>query len=198
MITGKTESKHQSFKTKRMKQFIPIFSLAILMTACTSNPKTASQVDSASQTQQTPALNPDTVGLAQFQQWKAAHELAAAAEYKTPVKQQATAAPVKKAKTVYAAPRPQTSGSTTASGNSSGTNEAGTINSESSNTAKAAEKKGWSKAAKGTAIGAGTGAAVGAVINKKNRVAGGVIGGVVGGAVGYGLGRHMDKQDGRY
>jgi hypothetical protein len=44
--------------------------------------------------------------------------------------------------------------------------------SESQNSAKTTTKKGWSKAAKGTAIGAGTGAVLGAVINKKNRVAG--------------------------
>jgi hypothetical protein len=60
-----------------------------------------------------------------------------------------------------------------------------------------AKKKGWSKAAKGTAIGAGVGAAAGALILKKNRVLGGVIGGVVGGGVGYGIGRSMDKKDGR-
>jgi hypothetical protein len=69
--------------------------------------------------------------------------------------------------------------------------------SENQNAAKAAEKKGWSKAAKATAIGAGSGAILGAVINKRNRAAGAVIGGVVGGGVGYGIGRKMDKNDGR-
>ena len=60
------------------------------------------------------------------------------------------------------------------------------------------KKKGWSKAAKGTAIGAGAGAAAGALIVKNNRALGAVIGGVVGGGVGYGVGRSMDKKDGRY
>jgi len=60
------------------------------------------------------------------------------------------------------------------------------------------KKKGWSKAAKGTAIGAGTGAAAGAILVKNNRALGAVIGGVVGGGVGYGVGRSMDKKDGRY
>jgi hypothetical protein len=60
-----------------------------------------------------------------------------------------------------------------------------------------AQKTGWSKAAKGTAIGAGSGAILGAVINKKNRAAGAVIGGVAGGAVGYGVGRSKDRKDGR-
>ena len=60
-----------------------------------------------------------------------------------------------------------------------------------------AKKKGWSKAAKGTAIGAGSGAILGAIINKKNRGLGAVIGGVIGGGVGYGVGRSQDKKDGR-
>lgn len=60
------------------------------------------------------------------------------------------------------------------------------------------KKKGWSKAAKGTAIGAGVGAAAGAIIGKNNRALGAVIGGVAGGGIGYGIGRSMDKKDGRY
>ena len=72
--------------------------------------------------------------------------------------------------------------------------------SESQNAAKTTttKKKGWSKAAKGTAIGAGAGAVLGAVINKKNRAVGAVIGGVIGGGGGYVIGRGMDKKDGRY
>src|SRR6186713_2349648 len=71
--------------------------------------------------------------------------------------------------------------------------------SESQNAAKTTTtKKGWSKAAKATAIGAGTGAVLGAVINKKNRAVGAVIGGVIGGGGGYVIGRGMDKKDGRY
>ncbi|MBO9201271.1 MULTISPECIES: hypothetical protein [Niastella] len=60
------------------------------------------------------------------------------------------------------------------------------------------KKKGWSKAAKGTAIGAGVGAAAGAILIKKNRALGAAAGGVLGGGVGYGVGRSMDKKDGRY
>lgn len=72
--------------------------------------------------------------------------------------------------------------------------------SESQNAAKTTtiKKKGWSKAAKGTAIGAGAGAVLGAVINKKNRAVGAVIGGVIGGGGGYVIGRGMDKKEGRY
>ena len=71
--------------------------------------------------------------------------------------------------------------------------------SETQNAAKTTtKKKGWSKAAKATAIGAGAGAVLGAVINKKNRAVGAVIGGVIGGGGGYVIGRGMDKKDGRY
>ena len=47
-------------------------------------------------------------------------------------------------------------------------------------------------------IGGVAGAAGGAVINKKNRAAGAVIGGVIGAAGGYGIGRTIDKKNGRY
>ncbi|MEJ7830205.1 MAG: YMGG-like glycine zipper-containing protein [Segetibacter sp.] len=60
-----------------------------------------------------------------------------------------------------------------------------------------AKKKGWSKAAKGTAIGAGSGAVLGAIISK-NKVKGAVIGGVLGAGGGYTIGRSKDKKDGRY
>lgn len=169
-----------------MKQVLPFFASVFLIAACNNKPQPAVETTQAT----TPVtITADTTGLAQYQAWKAQHELANPAEYNTaPV----TAAP--------AAKRVRTSTAThrTASAPVVAAPQTGTISSESANTAKAPEKKGWSKAAKGTAIGAGTGAVVGAVVNKKNRVAGGVIGGVVGAAAGYGIGRHMDKKDGRY
>ena len=61
----------------------------------------------------------------------------------------------------------------------------------------APQNKGWSKAAKGAVIGGVTGATAGAIIVKKNRAAGAVIGGVTGAGVGYGIGRSIDKKDGR-
>jgi hypothetical protein len=186
-----------------MKPFIPIFSVAILMVACKNNSETAIPSNTASTVQTAPAYNPDTVGLAKFQEWKMANELADVKEYNKPVAKYTAEAPVTKRSKVYTAPKPvkanttplpeRNSGSAT-----TGSNESGEMNSETSNTAKAPVKKGISKAAKGTAIGAGAGAVAGAVIGKNNRVVGGVIGGVVGGAVGYGIGRHMDKKDGRY
>lgn len=186
-----------------MKTFLPILSLAFVMVACTTTPKEEAAV-APSVGIQLPAYNPDTVGLAQYQQWKAQNEIAA----RQPVAEQPVkvvyvqAAPVAKA-TRKTAPKRSTAPKATAPASKSGNqsapaNDGVAIADESANEAKAPEKEGWSKAAKGTAIGAGAGAAAGAVIAKNNRVLGGVIGGVVGGAVGYGVGRKMDKKDGRY
>lgn len=77
-------------------------------------------------------------------------------------------------------------------------NEKIVMTSSSTNEAKMAKKKGWSKAAKYSVIGGVSGATLGTVINKKDRVKGGVIGGVVLGGLGYILGRSEDKKDGRY
>jgi hypothetical protein len=63
-------------------------------------------------------------------------------------------------------------------------------------TPQTTKKKGWSKAAKGTAIGAGSGALVGALVSKKKGT-GAVIGGAVGAGTGYLIGRGKDKKDGR-
>ena len=122
---------------------------------------------------------PDTTGFAQFQQWKAQNELAASNQQ---MNQNSSSQPTRTV--VKYVPR--------------STSSSGSANSESSNTAKASQKKGWSKAAKGAVIGGVGGAAAGAVINKRNRAAGAVIGGVLGAGAGYGIGRSKDKKDGRY
>jgi len=167
-----------------MKKILSIISIAAVM-ACNSNTKTmeADVEAKIAAYKDSMRMVADTAGLAQYQAWKAQNELANASQYNA-------AQPVTVAPSGTNAPARRVSGSRSVN------NNGGTINSENSNTAK--RKKGWSKAAKGTAIGAGTGAVIGAVVNKKNRVAGGVIGGVVGGGVGYGIGRSMDKKDGRY
>ena len=72
------------------------------------------------------------------------------------------------------------------------------MSSSETNNAKVAKKKGWSKAAKYSAIGGGSGVILGAVINKRNRAAGGAIGGLFGAGLGYLFGRSQDKKDGRY
>lgn len=58
------------------------------------------------------------------------------------------------------------------------------------------QKKGWSSAAKGTAIGAGAGAITGIILDKKDG-RGAVIGGVVGAGTGYVIGRSKDVKSGR-
>jgi YMGG-like Gly-zipper len=90
---------------------------------------------------------------------------------------------------------------TTNSGSNSnkGTSTAGAgtkTTSAGTSTTPAKRDKGWSSAAKGTAIGAGSGAVIGAVVSN-NKVKGAVIGGVIGAAGGYAIGRDMDKKSGR-
>jgi hypothetical protein len=144
--------------------------IALLLVACGNKSGTAEMTKGLSYS--------DTVGLAEFQDWKAQNERVPAIEA------------YKKTQAV--------SGTTTARKRSSGSSNSGSMSSGTENQAKTSQKKGWSKAAKGAAIGAGSGAILGAVINKRNRALGAVIGGVVGGGVGYGIGRSKDKKDGRY
>src|SRR5689334_18082544 len=136
-----------------MKRILSVFTVAAFV-ACNSNPK-------AGDTTTVPAQ--DTVGMAAYQQWKAQNELANTQQ------NTAVAAPVTHSSAT-------TKRSTSTKRTSSGSSNSGSMSSSSSNTAKASEKKGWSKTAKGAVIGGVAGAAGGAVINKKNRGAGAVIG----------------------
>jgi hypothetical protein len=159
-----------------MKRLLSVFAIAgtLTMAACSNNP-------TALQTEKSTTYS-DTVGLAQFQAWKAQQAM-------EQMKAEYAAANALNTKTSRAV------ASRSSSSRSVSTNKS--IGSTTSYPAKP-QKKGWSKAAKGTAIGAGSGAIIGAVVNKRNRAVGAVIGGVAGGAVGYGIGRSMDKKDGRY
>jgi Glycine zipper len=173
------------------------------MAACNTTPEIKSETAQA--VQQT-ISTPDTTGIAEFNAWKAQNELGNVNAYKQAGQSQS--APAEKTRTIVkyvpvarstqSKPVSSTSSNSrqTSSGSSAG-NGNGSMSNESSETAKVEKKEGWSKAAKGAVIGGVTGAAAGAVINKKNRVVGAVIGGVVGAAGGYGIGRTMDKKDGR-
>lgn len=161
-------------KLNAMKRMmIPVFALVVGMTACNTTPDTGAQK----------AIQPsvDTTGLAQFQAWKAQNELVS-------TQQNTAMQPTREVVKYYPASsaRRSSTGASRSSSGSSGT---------ASTTTK---KKGWSSAAKGAVIGGVAGAAGGAVINKKNRGAGAVIGGVIGAAGGYGIGRTIDKKNGRY
>jgi hypothetical protein len=157
-----------------MKRTLPILSAAlivtatVMMTACSSKPKTDAEknlVLSAS----------DTAGLADFQEWKVQNERKDANLYYATGNRAAPVNTVRKTSTVQ-----KNTGTTT------------------TKPVAATKKKGWSKAAKGAAIGTAAGAIAGVIISKKNPVLGGIIGGVAGGGIGYGIGRGMDKKDGRY
>jgi hypothetical protein len=194
-----------------MKKLLPILGLALTITACNSVPD---QKNDTAQSTQPTVLN-DTTGMAAFNAWKAQNELATVTPVQQPQQAQA-AAPEKTrtivkyvpvaAKTTRTAPSSSTSAPSpkpaptqgdagTSVGSDNGTGSG--VGTGTNETAKVEKKEGWSKAAKGAVIGGVAGAAGGAILNKQNRVVGAVIGGVVGAAGGYGIGRGMDKKDGR-
>ena len=191
-----------------MKKLLPFLSLALFTAAaCNTAPQIADKTSPVEPSAIT-APAQDTSGMAEFKAWKAQNELASMAAYqgeaqpvaasKPAVKRSVASSSVKKAsKPVKKATAP--SQNTSSSGNtaSSGNEGVGSTGAGTQETAKVEKKEGWSKSAKGAVIGGVVGAAGGAVINKKNRVLGAVIGGVVGAAGGYGIGRGMDKKDGR-
>ena len=171
-----------------MKKILSILSvtvmIAILIVAC--NSKNRGEADAVARLkayQDSVKFSADTVGLSQFQAWKAQNELTEE-EMLGETNPAMTAA--------NNGPRTAARKSSTARSSS------GTRSSSSGNTASAPARKKISKAAKGAAIGGVGGAVAGAIINKRNRVVGGVVGGVIGAGVGYGIGRSQDKKDGRY
>lgn len=174
-----------------MKKLLPILGIiALTAVACNSVPdQNLNSAQAGKQIQ-------DTVGMAAFNAWKAQNELASVNADPQPQETPEKTRTIVKYVPVKTSPSKQTS-HTSSSSTSSQTGSGGSANSESSQTAKVEKKEGWSKAAKGAVIGGVTGAAGGAIINKKNRVVGAVIGGVIGAAGGYGIGRTMDKKDGR-
>lgn len=193
-----------------MKKLLPVLGFTFLMAACNTMPdKNSEAVQSAQQT----LSQPDTTGMAAFNAWKAQNELASVNAYQQPQQTQTQSAPEKTRTIVKYVPVKQSSSSKPVSKNSSSSNSAsspeptdsessvgsgtGSTDNGSGETAQVEKKEGWSKAAKGAVIGGVAGAAGGAILNKKNRVAGAVIGGVIGAAGGYGVGRTMDKKDGR-
>ncbi|MGZ5191465.1 MAG: glycine zipper domain-containing protein [Flavisolibacter sp.] len=171
-----------------MKKFLPFLSIALFAVACNSAPeRTLSQ--SGQQTQS------DTSGLSAFNEWKAQEAYLQMQEAEktvlyTPVQKQA------QTKAVKSSSSRSSSGSANRPADNS--NDKIVLDNESADEAKAKEKKGWSKAAKGAVIGGVAGAAGGAAIHKKNRVVGAVVGAVIGAGGGYAVGRGMDKKDGRY
>ena len=160
-------------KAHLFKPLFFIFAIALFITSCSNNPQVAGKPGVT--------ILADTTGLSEFQAWKADKQMSESNQYVSNNSRNYVAKRSSARKT-YSAPAVRRETTTT----------------ETAYPAKPAQKKGWSKAAKGAAIGGASGAIVGAVVHKKNRVVGGVVGGAVGAGVGYGIGRHMDKKDGRY
>jgi hypothetical protein len=184
-----------------MKKLLLIPGLAILMAACNSVPE--QKADAAQAVQQT-LSQPDTIGMAAFNAWKAQNELAtvnADQQLEKPASQKTRTivkyVPVKNSQSKPSSHTTSPSSSSSDQADSGSTAGTGTANSGNGTSQTVEKKEGWSKAAKGAVIGGVAGAAGGAILNKKNRVAGAVIGGVIGAAGGYGVGRTMDKKDGR-
>ena len=92
---------------------------------------------------------------------------------------------------------PKVNNNTAPNNSGSGTTTTTTTTTTAPAPAPAPRDKGWSDAAKGTAIGGGAGAVLGAVINKKDPVTGAVIGTVIGAGTGYAIGRSKDRKSGR-
>lgn len=93
-------------------------------------------------------------------------------------------------------PASKSENKTTASPENKATSSTGNGNTTVVNNTKTPRDKGWSDAAKGTAIGGGSGAIVGAVVSK-DKVKGSVIGAVIGAGAGYAIGRSSDRKSGR-
>ena len=82
LYIGKTiiENYLPPFKLSIMKKFLSIFSIAAVMVACNSNPKTTS-ADEARKVADSLRFAADTAGLAQYQAWKSQNELVNATPY---------------------------------------------------------------------------------------------------------------------
>lgn len=174
-----------------MKRILSIFSIAAVMAACNSNQdKIAAEGAKLKAYQDSVRLAADTAGLSEYQAWKMQNELNNTADPYATTAGVAAAAPVARTTTRSTASRSYSG--------SRSTGRSGGYSSGSGTVAQAPAKKGWSKAAKGAVVGGVVGAGAGAIINKKNRGVGAVIGGVLGAGAGYGIGRGMDKKDGRY
>lgn len=169
--------KNVLLKLSSMKRILPMVIIAALfLTACNSNTRTRTEA----------AMAVDTTGLAEFQAMK---------QQQAFMEQMAA---YQMAQGNAVASNSNNTARRTSVNRSSASSNRTVYNSESSSAAKATQKKGWSKAAKGAVIGGVAGGVAGAVINKRNRAVGGVVGAVIGAGGGYAIGRGMDKRDGRY
>ena len=151
-----------------MKKIFAIVALATVLASCSNNAKEQELAK-----QQAVAAVKDSLKLDSFKRAEVARQQA-----EVEAKHQAELAAARRSATTT---RYSSSGGTTTS---------------SAGTTTAAKKKGWSDAAKGTAIGAGVGALGGILIDKKDG-RGAIIGGLAGAGAGYAIGRAEDRKSGR-
>lgn len=156
-----------------MKKIIPILVLVATLAACKTNVKTEADT--------TNAVLVDTTGLSEN------YDLKAIGNNKFIISE-------KKVEPVQQPVARKTTRNNNSNDNSNTTYSSGT---NTSTNAAYPEDKGWSHAAKGTAVGGGSGAILGAVLNKNNRVGGAIVGSVIGAGAGYVIGRSVDKKTGR-
>jgi hypothetical protein len=168
---------YSSLKKLVMKKLLPILMIAAITTIIFAASNSKPQPDTSNGKVLTYV---DTMGLADFQKWKAQNELKDPSMYK---QDNEFTEPVMKT------PVQRTSVSRTTKKVS--------MSSTDRYPAKVVQKKGWSRKAKGAAIGGAGGAIFGAVINKNNRVKGGIVGGLLGAGLGYVIGNEMDRKHGR-
>jgi len=169
-----------------MKKILPISAIAtmiaMLVIACNRSPQ--SDANSGKNLNYT-----DTLGLADFQKWKALNELKDPTVYYQQGNEMASGQPtrtiVKYVRVKSSATRARRS-----------TYRSGSMNSVAQYPAKSM-KRGWSRKAKGAVIGGGGGALLGAVISKHNRLLGGAVGGALGAGLGYVIGNELDRKNGR-
>jgi hypothetical protein len=202
---NKGQQKAKTFKNTIMKKVILSIAIAAVFASC-ANDKSAEQA-----TVSTTTVTPDTSGFAQFKAWKESQEMVSDFTTEGVNDPQAVAEAKPAPVIIYRNAPVQRTPRATRPVRTSGTSNSGSSGSQSSQGGGSvsnddvavsqpaeipAQKKGWSKAAKGAVIGGASGAVLGAVIGK-NKAKGAIIGGVVGAAGGYIYGRSRDKKDGR-
>lgn len=156
-----------------MKNILPILALAITLAACKTKVNTAENSNKN-------MVLVDTTGLSKH---VVLYDVGNN-KYVVTEKAVETKAPIRRA----SANRTRNNNNSN-TGYSSGTN--------TTTNASYPQDKGWSHAAKGTAVGGGSGAILGAVLNKENRLGGAIVGSVIGAGAGYIIGRSQDRKSGR-
>jgi len=155
-----------------MKKIVSIFAFAVIFTACKS--KTSTDPDNKNM------VLVDTTGLSKSNALTDVGGKYVINDKATTEKNNAT----------------KSHGNSEVNNNASNSGSAG-ANAPAPAPAPIPRDKGWSHAAKGTAVGAGTGAITGAILNKDHRGTGAIIGAVIGAGTGYVIGRSTDKKTGR-